>query len=250
MNVLPTQTTVVMPDSRRHRGPHPEDASLFAPVHWPRLREATRELCWLLSRGYARPSALKLVGDRHQLAARQRAAVDRSACGDADRLRREAGRIEASALIGRHLQLDGYNVLTTVEVALGGGVLLAACDGTYRDIAGMHGTYRKVDETLPALELLGRMTGIVGATLWQWYFDRPVSNSGRLKVLMEELARRRGWPWRIELVDSPDHTLTLAADPVATADSAVLDRCGTWYNLTREIIDGEVPTGNVVPLGL
>ena len=64
-----------MPDTRTHRGPHPEDAKLFAPAAWPALREATAELCWLLSRHYAAPSALKLVGDRHQLSARQRAAL-------------------------------------------------------------------------------------------------------------------------------------------------------------------------------
>ena len=63
-----------MPDRRKHRGPHPEDARLFAPEVWPLLREATADLCWLLSRGYADKSALRLVGDRYELVARQRAA--------------------------------------------------------------------------------------------------------------------------------------------------------------------------------
>ncbi len=71
-----------MPDQRQHRGPHPEDTQLFAPEYWPRLREATRDLSWLLSRGYASPSALKLVGDRYSLNVRQRIAVARCACGE------------------------------------------------------------------------------------------------------------------------------------------------------------------------
>jgi hypothetical protein len=238
-----------MPDSRSHRGPHPEDAILFAPSAWPALREATADLCWLLSREYATPSALKLVGDRHQLTGRQRAAVERCACADADRRRRDSRRAAAPELAGRPLRLDGYNVLTTIEVALGGGVLLAACDGTIRDIASMHGTYRKVAETMPALELLGGMAGALQTGTWFWYFDRPVSNSGRLRKIMETLAAERGWPWQVELVPSPDAVLAESADIIATADSAVLDRCRQWFNLAREVIERRVPNATVVPLG-
>ena len=55
---------------------------MFAPSVWPVLRAAVADLSWLLSRGYAEPSALKLVGDRFQLTERQRIAVMRSACSD------------------------------------------------------------------------------------------------------------------------------------------------------------------------
>ncbi len=58
-----------MPDRRKHRGPHPEDRRLFAPEALPRLRAAAGDLSWLLSRGYAPESSLKLVGDRYALAA-------------------------------------------------------------------------------------------------------------------------------------------------------------------------------------
>ncbi|HUJ43074.1 MAG TPA: DUF434 domain-containing protein [Opitutaceae bacterium] len=237
-----------MPDTRTHRGPHPEDAKLFAPAAWPALRRATTDLCWLLSRDYAAASALKLVGDRYQLAARQRAALERCACPDTARGERAARRLDAAALAGRALWLDGYNVLTTVEVALGGGVILAACDGTYRDIASMHGTYRKVAETLPALELLGQASAVSGASPWIWYLDRPVSNSGRLKRIMEDLARERGWPWQIELVPNPDAVLVAAMEIIVTADSVVLDQCRRWFNLTREVIDRQIPNACIVPL--
>jgi hypothetical protein len=237
-----------MPDTRTHRGPHPEDARLFGPEAWPALRAATAEFCWLLSRGYATPSALKLVGDRHQLDGRQRQAVERCACSDAARRTREARRVDADALAGRELWVDGYNVLTTIEVALGGGVILAAADGTYRDIASLHGTYRKVAETLPALALLGDTTASTRARTWRWYLDRPVSNSGRLKWIMEELAAARGWPWQVELVPSPDAVLAASAEPIATADSAVLDRCQRWFNLAGDVIDGRIPAADVVRL--
>ena len=52
----------------------PDDQQLFAADNVPRLQEATRDLSWLLSRGYASPSALKIVGDRYLLDRRQRVA--------------------------------------------------------------------------------------------------------------------------------------------------------------------------------
>src|SRR5687767_2214386 len=146
-----------MPDKRTHRGAHPEDAEGFAPPWHAALRAAVADLSWLLSRAYATPSAVKIVGDRYQLSARQRTAVTRCACANeqlAGRLRREV-RLE-QVRGGDVLIVDGYNVLTTIEVALGGGWLLAARDMTYRDMASIHGSYRKVEETRPAIELLGR----------------------------------------------------------------------------------------------
>src|SRR4051812_14182648 len=110
-----------MPDVRKHRGPNPLDANLFAPEWHEQLRAATSDLSWLLSREYATPSAIKVVGDRYALDARQRIAVQRSACSDNSKARRSAHRAIASALAGVPLLLDGYNVMTTVEAALAGG---------------------------------------------------------------------------------------------------------------------------------
>src|SRR3972149_6438413 len=104
-----------MPDTRSHRGPHPEDEHLFAHDQWPILRTATHDLCWLLDRGYAVPSALVLVGDRYALQKRQRIAVARCACAHDAADRRRARRIEPQALDGRDLWIDGYNLLTTLE---------------------------------------------------------------------------------------------------------------------------------------
>jgi len=238
-----------VPDRRKHRGPHPEDARLFAPALWPVLGQATADLCWLLSRGYAEKSTLKLVGDRYDLVARQRTAVGRCSCSDAQAARRQEHQVDPERLAGRPLWLDGYNVLTTVESALAGGVLLAARDGACRDMASMHGSYRKVAETLPALGVLGRVTAALGVSQCLWYLDRPVSNSGRLKEIIHRVADAKGWPWRVELVPDPDAPLAETSQVVATADSAILDRCAAWFNLARETIARCVPEAQIVELG-
>jgi hypothetical protein len=127
---------LTVPDKRRHRGAHPEDGKAFADDHLDALRRAAVDYCWLLSRGYADKSALKLVGDRFGLTTRQRLAVMRCSCSDRAVLERRAGQVERSALKGAELWIDGYNLLTTVESALAGGVILVGRDGCYRDLAG------------------------------------------------------------------------------------------------------------------
>ena len=237
-----------MPDKRHHRGPHPDDARLFGADALPQLQNAVGDLSWLLSRGYASTSAIKIVGDRYALRERQRTAVGRSACSDAAGERRRRTKVELTELTGRTLLLDGYNVLTSVEAALAGGVILFARDGAYRDMASVHGTWRKVEETVPAAELIGGLLAELRVERAQWLFDRPVSNSGRLKSLLEQIGDARGWPWEIRLVPDPDKLLRESDQIVATADSAVLDECARWVNLARSAIDGRIPDAHVVDL--
>ncbi len=237
-----------VPDKRSHRGPHPQDARLFAAEMLPRLQTATGELAWLLDRGYAVASSLKLVGDRHDLTRRQRVAVARCASSTQAVRERQQRRVEPAQARDQEIWIDGYNVLTTIEAALGGGVLLLGRDGCCRDMASMHGSYRKVAETGPALELLGRVLESWGVAECRWWFDRPVSNSGRLKTMLLNLAASHAWPWRVELVPDPDAILAGTSHIVATADSVVLDRCGPWINLAREALAAELPGAPIIDL--
>ena len=54
-------------------------------------------------------------------------------------------------------------------------------------------------ETLPALEVLGHTIATYQVAECRWFLDRPVSNSGRLKRIIEDLAATRGgpgtWSW-------------------------------------------------------
>jgi hypothetical protein len=226
-----------VPDKRDHRGPDPRDEVAFGPSSWPALRAAVADLSWLLSRGYAPVSSLKLVGDRWSLTERQRQAVGRSACSDDARDRRMAHRVATDAIAGKKLVIDGFNVLTTVEAALGGAVVLVCRDTTCRDIAGIHGSYRKVAETLPALFLLSTVLERLGVHRCHWLFDRPVSNSGRIRGIVLETAAERKADWSVELVDNPDPILAVSTEIVATADSAILDCGPAWLNLARITVE-------------
>ncbi|HUW20933.1 MAG TPA: DUF434 domain-containing protein [Sedimentisphaerales bacterium] len=237
-----------MPDKRTHRGPHPADAKLFAPAAIGDLQSALADFSLLLTKGYAEKSALKLVGDRLSLTERQRLAVMRSACSDQQFASRNQRCVAIENIAGRPIAVDGYNILITVEAAMSGGVVFKGRDGCFRDLASIHGTYRKVTETIPAVELIGRFLKQIGVTEAKWLLDSPVSNSGRLKTLIGQLAQKNQWNWDIRLLPSPDAELARTDMIVASTDSAVLDRCKKWVNLARSIIENKLPQTRLVDL--
>ncbi len=238
-----------MPRKQSHRGKHPKDAHLFASHRIPTLRNAVKDLSFLLSRGYAEKAAQKLVGDHYQLALRQRRAVLGASCSDEARVRRHAHRLGMEDLRGKTLAIDGYNLLIITESALSGGILLRGMDGCIRDLASVHGSYRRVEETLPAIELIGHYLRALGIAQVNWYFDAPVSNSGRLKVLLQELARAHGWPWHIELEKKTDQRLAHSDAVVVTSDGWILDRAHAWTNLAGALVTGMTPPPHVIDLG-
>jgi hypothetical protein len=231
-----------------HRGPHPEDAQLFAADNWPALRDATGDLSWLLTRGYASPSALKVVGDRYSLDARQRTAIARCASDENAVIRRQRHEVLTAELRDQELWIDGYNVLTSIEAALSGGVILHARDGCYRDMASMHGSYRRVSETIPAIRIASELLAQWNVAVCRWLLDQPVSNSGRLKTVLQEVGEQRGTSWYVELVPNPDNVLVQTGHVVATSDSHILDHAKSWFNFAKTAIDLRIPNAWIVDL--
>jgi len=234
----------------RHRGADPEDERSFGASRLPILRQVTSDLCWLLDHGYGIASATELVGDRHHLTRRQRIAIARCACSGEAKERRDGHCVAPPQLRGQELWLDGLNVLTSVETALGGGVILIGRDGCCRDVAGIYSHYHKVAETVPALRAIGQLASQWGVTKCQWWLDSPVDNSGRLKGILHEVATEAGWPWQVELVTNPDRVLYATDQIVSSSDHAILDRCQRWINLARQVIDKHAPQARIVDLGL
>lgn len=239
-----------MSHPQSHRGPAPKDERLFGARQLPALQAATADLCWLLDRGYALRSSVQLVGNRHSLTGRQRMAVARCACSEAAAQRRRDHCVDPRDLRGQELWIDGYNVLTVLESALAGGVVLLGKDGCYRDIAGIHRRYRKVEETTPVLRLIAEAAAEWGTAHCRWLLDRPVSNSGRLKALIVEVAQETDWDTEVKLVYNPDHVLSQTENVVATSDSMILDRCERWVNLARLLIARYIPGTRLVDLEL
>ncbi|HYG39616.1 MAG TPA: DUF434 domain-containing protein [Cytophagales bacterium] len=235
-----------MPDHRKHRGQNPEDSKLFQKNNLTVLLEAVKDLSFLLKRHYNMNSALKVVGDRYSLNARQRITIARSSCSDEAMITRKRKEVFPDFIRKNTILIDGYNILITIESALSGGILFKSRDGCYRDISSIHGTYKKVEETIPALVLIGNNLQKIEPEKVVWYLDSPVSNSGRLKQLIDRVALENGWQWNVELVHNPDTCLKNRKDVIATSDALILNEVNYWLNLTKIIIEKDIKACRVI----
>lgn len=237
---------IPMPDRRQHRGPHPKDEALFAPSQWPDLRAAIADMRWLFDKGYGENAVIKLVGDRYRLRERQRRALQRSCCTTAQAAERRARQVAFDQLGPEGVAIDGFNLLILLESALSGAFLFRGLDGCLRDLAGIHGSYRLVEETRASLHLLAQA---IPSLPCHWLLDRPVSNSGRLKTLLYETAEAHELPWTVDLADSPDHVLVAErVRPVVSSDRFVLDQAERWCNLGAHLVEKFAPEARVVEL--
>ncbi|WP_353662560.1 DUF434 domain-containing protein [Hydrogenimonas sp. SS33] len=223
---------------RKHRGLAPEDRTFFDQERIGRLRQAVEDLSCLLQRGYAQKAATELVGNRYQLTARERHALLHAAWSGHSR----KAPLPPEALRGRRLCIDGFNLLITLETALGGGILIRGRDGCYRDIANVHGNYSFRIETEKAVEMAADAIAALGVAEAVWYFDRPVSNSGRIARLVNRVAEARHLPMRTETVDQVDTRLKRCPDVAVTADAVILDSGVDWFDLAGWIIEHRIVT--------
>lgn len=239
------------------RGYDPTDCRFFGSSYEEKMCSAAFDCRWLLNRGYGMDQTITFVGNHYMLAKRQRMALYRSVMSDEERqLHAEK---EVTQLRGP-VYVDGFNMIISLEVALSGGLMLLGDDGALRDLAGLHGTYRIIDQTRRAVELLKEeilqnpeVSEIV------FYLDRPVSNSGRLKLLVEEVFREEAGTAaesgaadepavRVELADSPD-ALLRGKGNVLSADSIVQSESACWYGAVRKIVERRLPEAWVYRFG-
>lgn len=226
------------------RGYVPKDSIEFGPKATEELSAAAQELVFLMERGYDTKSASTFVGNHHLLSERQRLALARIvSTSSAVQARKQKELLQAPD----SLVLDGFNTIITLEVALSGSLLLEGMDSTIRDLAGLRGSYRIVDKTVQAVELLFTRFETLGVQRALFYLDQQVSNSGRLRALLLEQAENRSVKVQVELHPSVDGLLS-RMERVVTADAIILDKCGSWYNLNRTLIESAVPEAWILRL--
>lgn len=228
------------------RGYIPSDETEFGAKSEARLRAAGEELCFLLNRGYPVKSASTFIGNHHLLSERQRLALARVCSPDTALERRRRTELDRAPA---ELVLDGFNTIITLEVALSGSLLLEGMDGTIRDMAGLRGTYRIVDKTVHAADLLLSRLDTLGVSEARFYLDQQVSNSSRLSALLLEKAQGHTVIVHVELYPDVDRRL-YGLPNVVTSDAIILDNCQSWYNLNRALIEEEIPGAWVLRLGL
>lgn len=218
------------------RGFVPTDAGDFGTAeNLEKLRKSAEEVYFLVNRGYAMKNAVTFVGNHHLLSERQRTALARSVSPEENIKIRKNKKLSDSDVAGKTLYIDGFNTVITLEIAYSDSMLFRCMDGTIRDIAGLRGTYRLIDKTDMAVNAIAETLTNLNVEKAVFYLDAPVSNSGRLKQKILEIMQGKSFETEVYVENSVDSILE-SKSCVVTADALILDRCGSWYNLTDTII--------------
>jgi hypothetical protein len=230
------------------RGYLPNDEKEFSSESVQKLYRAGHDLYYLLNQGYNIKGASVFVGNHYLLSERQRQALVR-AISSAKNIKFRRDKEVKSNLEGSIVNIDGFNTIITLEVALSESVLLKCMDGTIRDLAGLRGTYRLIDKTQIAIMLIGEMLekNKVGKAIF--YLDAPVSNSGKLKERILELLNEFSFDVQVENINNVDANLEIA-DNVITSDAIILDKCKSWINLNKKIIESNIGNYSYIDFSL
>ena len=217
------------------RGFVPEDERNFSPEALKVLRTASRHIRYLINEGYDLKSASTFVGNHYLLSERQRLAIMRSVAADGQAAARKSRQVQPEDLAGKEVWIDGFNTIITLEVILSDSVFFSCMDGTIRDLAALRGTYRLIPETDRAVTLLLDALKEAKVRTVRILLDEPVSNSGRLKAKIADLAE--GYPFDLDIRIQKDVDRELySKELVVTSDSIILDHCVSWVNLTAECL--------------
>lgn len=228
------------------RGFVPSDIIEFNEKNQKLLSQAQQEVYFLLNRGYEMEKIITFVGNHYLFSARQRMALARASASEKElQLRKEHEK--RGKLTGKTVYIDGFNLIITLEAALSGTTLLSCMDKTVRDLCGLHGTYRIIDKTEATLQIIEQELKDLEIEKAIFYLDAPMSNSGRLKQLILESFSNNNLCIEVELVRNADACLW-AKEYVISSDAIILNKCKSWYNFVRNILDKEMILCNPICL--
>lgn len=222
-----------------------DEKEFFDHSSYMKLKQAQYDLLFLMERNYPIKSASTFVGNHYMLSERQRLALVRAtATKEMLESRKEK---EITNLQEETVLIDGFNLIITLEVALSASTLILCMDGTFRDLAGLRGTYRMIEKTDLAIKLIGDQLKEQGVKKVVFYLDSPVSNSGRLKSRILEVLSSYPYKVEVNLVANADVILEKEAK-VITSDAIILNKCISWFNILPIIIEQNIKEARFVNL--
>lgn len=235
--------------NNRNRGKNTGDDTLFSPQKQvDKLKSAVQDMRYLLSRNYTEKASSDLVGNHYRLKARQIQALRGASASENQIEKRKNKELQISDLNNKTIYLDGFNVLILLESLLSDAYIFEGTDGCFRDLSGVHGTYKRVNQTQQSIELVATSFKKSQAENLIWIFDRPVSNSGRIKEMILDFAKENNLNWNVELEFNPDKFLAENAEIIVSSDAWILDHCKNWFNLIRYLIMVEKLSVNLVKM--
>ncbi|KXS44218.1 MAG: protein of unknown function DUF434 [Methanolobus sp. T82-4] len=202
------------------------------------LIEAAKDIRYLLERGYPGSSAVRFVGDHYRLKDKQRFILSRNVLAPSVASGRRRKRVNCTDTEGRHLLIDGYNVLITLESYLKGEEMWTGDDGFIRDNRGVFNNHVNDRTTCRAVELMNSVLMAANLHSVILLLDLQMSMSGKLAGFIRQSFNEASIPGTVCTSRTVDHELKKAANDsvVATADGVIIDSVNNVLDIPACVI--------------
>ncbi len=202
-----------------------------------KISDTVQDLRYLLNQGYSRDSAVNFVANHYRLPLDQRHLLVRCVFSKREVTEHRRKSVRASAVRGKHLGVDGYNVLITLESILTRKQVVRCDDGYVRDLRAIFGKYRVSPVTPRALTELLRLIAGAKPSHVEFLFDKQVSRSGELAGMVRQRlkqAKLEGDAQAIGGVDLKLHSFEV----VASSDRAIIRRANAIWDIPAGLLKG------------
>jgi hypothetical protein len=200
-----------------------------------KLRKAVHDLRYLLDQGYPRESAVNFVANHYRLPLGERHLLARCVFSRREIAVHKSKVISSKKVNGKHLGVDGYNTLITLESILTCKQVVRCDDGHIRDLRAIFGKYKLSQATDRALaellEILRRARPRDVVVL----FDKQVSRSGELAGATRRGLKKFGLKGNSRATSGVDFKLR-AFDVVASSDRAIIWRAKAVWDIPAELL--------------
>ena len=207
---------------------------------------AAEDFRYLLNRKYPRRAALELVGNQYKLTYDERHLLHRGVFSDGDSISRQDKKIPIRQIRGQDLAIDGYNVIITIEAARSGRPLILGDDGFVRDISGLSGNYTRSEKTEEALQLIFNTLKKVIPHQTLFFFDAPISMSGKLAQEVRNLLKRGNLSGDAMAIKVPENILIGFPGVIATSDTAIIDQSKKVIDLAGHILNQKITSKSII----
>jgi len=126
---------------------------------------------------------------------------------------------------------------------LNNNILIRATDGFFRDASKISKRYKKSEKTDLAIKLIFEKLVKIEPKFIYIFLDKPFSKSGEFTLLINKKISEFRLEGTAKAVNSPDHEIIKKGETVISADSLLLDKGKTIFDLVAKNAANKVGAG-------
>lgn len=205
------------------------------------LKNAVKDLRYLLSNSYNRKGSVSFVGDKYQLDKKERLILYRAVYDNKTATKHQKKKKTVNDIANKMLAIDGYNVIITVESMLTDKPLILCDDGFIRDISAVHGKHKPTSITKNALKMIISLLKEFHPFQVGFFYDSQVSLSGELASLTRNMLQDNDVSGKAEAVKKADVSTLKYGEIVSSSDAVIIKKADMLVDLAGELIKKHAP---------